>query len=77
MRVFEELEMEFFEPMDELPMLGEKVLVILKTGVSPNILRYCNFITYNTVPPKFEEPEKYGRKFTIGQVRCWGRLKKN
>lgn len=74
MRIFEELEMEFFAPMDELPNKNEKVVIILKPGIHHNPFRYTTFTEFATVPPKFVEQEKYGSRFTIGQVRCWGRL---
>lgn len=80
MRIFEDVEMEFFDPMNELPKEHEKVLVILKKGATPgrslDPLRYATFTKYATVPPKFVEYEKYGNKFIIKQVRCWGRLTK-
>ena len=35
-RVFEELEMEFFDPKDELPASHERVMIILK-AVAQNL----------------------------------------
>jgi len=69
-RVFEELEMEFFDPKDELPASHERVMI-----GSPEF-KYVTLVKYATVPPKFVEFEKYPLRFTINQVRCWGRLKK-
>ena len=83
MNIFEDLEMEFFDPRDEEPKSGEEVIIILKDKV-PNVyyrshpsgLIQCIFRKYKSVPAKFERYEcPRTSKFTIGQVRCWGRLK--
>lgn len=81
MRVFNDIEMEFFDPIDEEPKPGEAVLIFLKQNVrrrqlNANGLIQCRFYKYKTVPPKFEHiaGARYG-KYIIGDIECWGRLK--
>lgn len=82
MRIFEDIEMEFFDPMDVEPANNETVIIFLKENV-PRLqlnldgLVQCRFIKYKTVPPKFENVAGYSyKKFTMQQVQCWGRIKK-
>lgn len=77
MRIFEELEMEFFNPLDQMPKDREKVMIVLNKGQYHDYeLRYCRVHEYSSVPTRFLDLTENTR-YTIGQVRCWGRLKKN
>jgi len=83
MRVFENIEIEFFDPQDQVPNSRETVIIILKTGVSRrqmnvNGLIQCRFYQYKTVKSKFEHIAGVGYgKYLLSEVKCWGRLVKS
>jgi len=83
MKIFDGVEMEFFDINEELPENQEQVIMVIKEGASSRYPRFQEEITvckahiYKKTPPRFAEIGEYGYKdYRKADIKCWGRLKK-
>ena len=88
MKVFEDVDIEFFDMKTDKPNNREEVVIVLKTEDSkkyyglpsfPSTKKAVTFAlykSYKSVPSKFTDRTGYiVRNYKEDEVVCWGRLK--